>query len=92
MGSRSDCFCWEIMQCGKSKNCPAKSNPEKPCWEIARENNDDYRYLFNICRDCIVYILKVEHSILSLQEIRNIVAAKTDCQLISKQADRPSPR
>ena len=85
MGSRSDCFCWEIMQCGKSKNCPAKKNPEKPCWEIAREKDDDYRNFFNICRDCIVHVLKADKNVLTGREIKDIVEAKTRCVLSDKK-------
>lgn len=91
MGSHSDCFCWEIMRCDKSKNCPARQNPEKPCWEIAGEDDDDYRNFFNICWDCIVRVLKVENSVLSNLEIQKIVDSKTKCRLSSKQACHPPP-
>jgi len=91
MGSRSNCFCWEIMQCDKSKNCPARKHPETPCWEIAREQADDYRNFYNICRDCIVYVLKADNSVLSNQEVRNIMAAKTNCRLSLNQASHPPP-
>lgn len=73
------------MQCDKSKKCPAKKNPDKPCWEIASENEDDYRNFFNICRDCIVRVLMADSSILSNQEIKNIVEAKIRCSLSRKQ-------
>ena len=90
MGSRSNMYCWEIMQCSKSKNCQAKKNPERLCWEIASEKDDDYRHYFNICRDCIVYVLKTDSSILSDQEIKNVVEAKTGCTLLRK-AENLSP-
>jgi hypothetical protein len=80
MGSRSALFCWEIMQCDKSNNCPVKNNSEKPCWEI-----DDYRNFFNICRDCIVHVLKAENSVLTNQEAKSIVEAK---QTISRLATK----
>ena len=80
MGSRSDCYCWEIMQCDNPDDCPAKNNPGKACWEIASEL-DDYRKANNICRDCIVYVLKVSNSILTNQEIENIIEKKTSCKL-----------
>jgi hypothetical protein len=88
MGSRSGCFCWDIMQCDKSKKCPAKKNPDKPCWEIASENEDDYRNFFNICRDCIVHVIMADSTILSNQEIKNIVETKIRCSLSRKQATR----
>jgi hypothetical protein len=80
MGSRSDLYCWEIMQCENPDDCPAKKNPGKPCWEIATES-DDYRKANNICRDCIVHVLKVGKSALSKQEIKNIMEKKISCKL-----------
>ena len=80
MGSRCDLFCWEIMQCENSDDCPAKMNPGKACWEIARES-DDYRKANNICRDCIVYVLKVGSEALSEQEIHKIMEKKVSCKL-----------
>ena len=76
MGSRSGMFCWEIMQCENPDACPAKKNPEKPCWEIANEA-DDYRKANNICSDCIVYVLKTGNSVLSRQEINKVMNKKT---------------
>ena len=51
--------CWEIIGCDSSKKCPAKEHPDLPCWEVAYEL-DDYRRFFNICRDCIVHVLKTK--------------------------------
>lgn len=90
MGSLSELYCWEIMQCSKSKTCRAKKNPEKFCWEIAPETNDDYRNYFNICRDCIVRLLKTDSSILSDQEIKKVVEIKTSCELSRKSESQPS--
>ena len=75
MGSRSEWYCWEIMHCKNPDDCPAKKNPQKPCWEIAREQ-DDYRHAFNICRDCVVCMIKTAHPVLSNQEIIEIIKAK----------------
>ena len=83
MGSRRHCNCWEIMQCVKSEECPARINPEKPCWEIIVELGD-YRSACYICRDCIVRVLQAETSVLSEQEIKDIVMAKTGCKLVQK--------
>ena len=80
MGSQCDLFCWEIMQCKNSDDCPAKMYPAKPCWEIASES-DDYRKANNICTDCIVHVLKAGHSVLSRQEIHRIMEKKTSCKL-----------
>jgi len=54
-------------------------NPEKPCWVIASEKDDDYRNFFNICRDCIVFLIMADNCVLSNREIKNIVEAKTTC-------------
>ena len=80
MGSQCDLFCWEIMQCENSDDCPVRENPEKPCWEIARKF-EDFRKANNICRDCIVHVLKSENSVLSKQEIHKIMEKKTSCKL-----------
>ena len=88
MGSRSDLFCWKIMQCKNSNNCPARKNPGKPCWEIASEL-DDYRNASNICRDCIVHMLKLGNS-LSNREINDIVKTKKSCILAHGRSRHPS--
>ncbi len=87
MGSRSDLFCWEIMQCENSSNCPARKNPEKNCWEIASEL-DDFRNASNICRDCIVHLLKLGNA-LSNQEMKNIVKTKKSCILAHGHSRHP---
>ena len=58
MSSNINCKCWEIMSCD-NLDCPARLEPETPCWEIAKRV-EDYRDVSNTCRDCIVYILKEE--------------------------------
>ncbi|MDX1776615.1 MAG: hypothetical protein R3297_08530 [Desulfobulbales bacterium] len=65
------------MQCNKFKDCRAQKNSAKSCWEIARENGADYRSYFDICRDCIVRLLKAESPVLSSRQIKGIVAIKT---------------
>lgn len=76
----SDWPCWEIMQCEGTDDCPARKHPNQDCWEIASEM-DDYRKAFNICKDCVVYMLKVENNVLSEQEMQNIMKRKGDCAL-----------
>ena len=66
-------------------NCPARQHPEKNCWEIAQEKEDDYRNIFNICQDCIVHVLNSDSSVLSNHEIKKIVDAKTNCRLSRTQ-------
>ncbi len=72
--------CWDIMNCNPDKICPARQNTEKPCWEIAEEF-DDYRKAFNVCVDCIVYLLKNGNSVLSEKEINILVKQRADCSL-----------
>jgi hypothetical protein len=67
----SNMKCWEIMDCN-NLDCPARLEPEKACWEIAKRV-DDYRNVSNTCRDCIVYILKDETSVLDKKELQNII-------------------
>jgi len=82
MGEKVDWRCWEVMNCDKSKKCPAKTHPDTPCWEIAREKSD-YRYILQICIDCIVHILKGENTTLSKNEIQSIMVNKENCALTS---------
>ncbi len=63
--------CWEIMNCD-NLNCPARREPETPCWEIAKRV-EDYRNVSNTCKDCIVYILKEKTSVLGKKELHLII-------------------
>jgi hypothetical protein len=83
MGEKCDWPCWEIMGCEESKKCPAKNRPETPCWEIAREMSD-YRYILQICVDCIVHMLKGDKTVLSKHEIQSIMVSKANCVLTSE--------
>jgi hypothetical protein len=80
MRHKSDIPCWEIMKCEGTESCPARKSPGTPCWEIARDL-DDYRSAFNICKDCLVYMLKHENTVLSQQEIETIIEKKGFCVL-----------
>ena len=63
--------CWEIMNCDILE-CPARLELETPCWEIANRVGD-YRTVSNTCKDCIVYILKEDASVLSKEELHKII-------------------
>lgn len=80
MALKSDWPCWEIMKCEGTNECPARTQPHRPCWEIAGEL-DDYRKAFNICKDCVVYMLKATDTVLTDNEVRSIVKRKTECIL-----------
>ena len=74
MSLKMDWPCWEIMKCSSKQatNCPAFQR-DKPCWEVMREID---AHSFNICRDCIVYVVKQKHSIFSQEEIAGILRHK----------------
>ena len=79
MSVKSQYSCWEIIQCGK-KNCAAYNQNNTPCWEIA-DTQDDYRTALNVCSDCIVYLSQHKNSILSPEEIHQILKHKKICSL-----------
>ena len=84
MGENCDWPCWKIMNCAAGQKCPAKSRPETPCWELAREKGD-YRFILQICVDCIVHILKGKNTALSKNEIRSIMLYKANSTLTSEE-------
>ena len=88
MGSRSDCLCWEIMQCENPDNCSARKNPQKLCWEIARDEGND-RHALNICMDCIVRLIKGGTPLLSNQEILEIMKSRAEHRLGDKNLSCP---
>jgi len=69
----SDWRCWQIMQCDPDARCSAKEKPTEECWEVIGSNDP---CSFNICRDCLVYVVKKKHAVLNEEEIRNILAQK----------------
>ncbi len=60
----------------------AKEYPEKPCWEMASEVGD-FRSAFNICEDCIVFILKNGATLLSEKEIFSIGKREVSCKFFN---------
>ena len=71
--------CWEIMNC-HGTDCQARKNPELECWEVVKQLGD-YRSEFDICSDCLVYVLKGGSMSLSESELDNITAQRIDCVL-----------
>jgi hypothetical protein len=71
MNSYSDLKCWEIRNCD-NLDCPARSEPETPCWEIAKRI-EAFHDVSNTCSDCIVYLLQKETSVLNNKEIQKIL-------------------
>ncbi|MCL7489817.1 MAG: hypothetical protein M8357_16750 [Desulfobulbaceae bacterium] len=62
------------MKCNpeNARQCPAYKSPH-PCWEVMQDID---AYSFNICRDCIVYVVKQKNSIFSKEEILDIMHRK----------------
>lgn len=79
MSDNSQWFCWHIMKCNNER-CSARELRTTPCWEIAREL-DDYRTALNVCSDCLVYLSQHKNSILSAEEIDEILRQKGVCIL-----------
>ena len=82
MTSYSDLKCWEIINCD-DLDCPARSEPETPCWEIAKRIGT-YLDVSNTCRDCIVYLLQKETSVLNKKQIQEILRQKGPSEKIGK--------
>ena len=70
---------WRIEKCTGVVGFSVKEKPEKPCWEMAREVGD-FRSAFNICEDCIVFLLRSGTKLLSEQEIRSIGNREISCK------------
>jgi hypothetical protein len=71
MVNYSNYNCWEIINCDHL-DCLARSEPETPCWEIAKRIGA-YRHISNTCRDCIVYLLKEITSAITQKELQEIL-------------------
>lgn len=70
--------CWEVMKCRRTDDCPARENPARTCWEIAGVH-DCPNYASNICRDCIVFLLRNEQHIFSEEELCALAERKVAC-------------
>ena len=67
----NDLKCWEIINCDHL-DCLARNEPETSCWQIA-ERVGSFRDISNTCRDCIVYLLQKESSVVSKKVIHDIL-------------------
>jgi len=66
----SEYSCWEMMNCD-TLECPARHEPETPCWEIAKRV-EDYQNNGKNCKDCIVYLLKADATLVSLNKLKTL--------------------
>lgn len=73
-----DLACWDIMNC-HDESCVARKTVGKECWEIVTEL-EDYRAEFDVCADCLVYVLKTGRIELSEHEVA-VMAASKSCVL-----------
>ena len=80
MSSKNSLNCWEIMKC-ENENCVARLDPEIPCWEHAAEV-DDHRRAFNVCEDCLVYLIKEGGVEFSEPEMKDIMEQRGLCPLV----------
>ena len=74
MSLRLDWACSEIMKCDpeQASQCPAYQS-DRQCWDVMSEIDN---FSFNICSDCIVYIVKQKDPVFSREEILNIMTQK----------------
>jgi hypothetical protein len=70
---------WEFKECKEVVGFSTTEYPEKHCWEMASEVGD-FRCAFNICEDCIVFVLKSGTTLLSEKEIRSIGNREVSCK------------
>jgi len=85
MAPLKDLACWEIMHCDGSVTCPARQNPDRPCWEIVRDL-EDHRAEFDICGDCLVFVVKSAQGRLSRSEVDAIATHRGICPLAPQPA------
>ena len=71
MNIYKDQKCWEIINCDHV-DCLARNEPGTPCWQIAKRVGS-FRDVSNTCRDCLVYLLQNETSVISKKEIFEIL-------------------
>lgn len=70
--------CWAIMNC-ESRTCVTREQDDQACWEIV-QGLEDYRAEFNICPDCLVYVLKTESLAFSPHDLSQL-ASERRCPL-----------
>jgi len=73
---------WKFEECKGGIGFSAKEYPEKPCWKMANEVGD-FRSVFNICEDCIVFLLNSGTTLLSEIEIHSIGNREVSCKFFN---------
>lgn len=75
MGSFKHQECMDVVQCEVFEYNLVNSQNKTSCWEMARQVKD-FRYLYNICQDCIVYLFGQDNNVFTQNEMENILAKR----------------
>ena len=70
------------LQYWEFEECKGEGFQGIPCWEMASKA-DDFRNAFNICDDCIVFLLNTATTFLSEKEIRSIGNREVSCKFFN---------
>lgn len=73
---------WQKMKYQGMNDLLKKENQGKPCWEVARELGD-FRSAFNVCKDCIAFVLKNDTTLLSEEEVHSLENRKVFCSFFN---------
>lgn len=71
--------CWEVMECDRGDDCPARIHPARMCWEIARDYDCRCCAAHIFCHDCIVYLLGNEKQQFSEEELSALAGRRVVC-------------
>lgn len=64
------------VRCNILDYCGESDTVQMHCWELARSKSD-FRYVFNICQECIVYLYQYENGVISREDIEFILQQRT---------------
>ena len=73
MAAQTMWSCRDSVRRGEETRYSVKDSGAKACWEIVREVD---AFSFNVCSDCLVYVAGQKDSILSRNEIQEIMMFK----------------
>jgi len=76
----NDLKCWEIMNCDQL-DCLSRSDAKIPCWQIAKRVGS-FQHVSNTCRECIVYLLQNETSVINKKEIFKILTHRDNFEIM----------
>ncbi len=73
MATQTIWSCRDAIQSSNESQYPVKEDGEKSCWEIVKEVD---AFSFNVCGDCLIYVADQKSSVLSQNDIENIMNFK----------------